>query len=530
VVVSASLPSTMPPSPASQILATATNATGTRCRGAGWSDRTIHAERNVIKALGDVRQLDGADLYVVRLPHPGSWADAFTFLNSKPCTECAVFLRKAAAKYGLRRVFYTENVLLPLLPEPRGLLLPVRGMPAPNPALPPPPMAMLPLVRAAEAAAAHAAAAGARAAAAGARVASAATAGAAASSRVGALGRERPAAAPFARVIAASAKPYKPERQQAQKLGSVARGVRSGGAAAATPGSPAAGFVPLVRARHPLDSVVAESPVIASNSPLRTPAAAARVVRIAAAYPLGAAPAHTQEAARTLDAAHTLEAAHTPAHVPVAPAVLTARRPLAARVEMLHVDPEAADTPSPTRAPLPAPPPAAQQSLLPFLHDTLTSSGATGSALAASAAPSIGSSPLQQPLSLLLDDTLPLVDGGAGATHSRGGYSASRTARALASDVEAGVIGFPTWSSAGGPVRPGSCSLKEASVCAPWAIPRQLSPACSESEDGGDDTFEEAVEAAVAPQRPRSLHTMFQRCAVSRDSAVRTSRAVVLSR
>jgi hypothetical protein len=75
----------------------------------------------VIKALGDVRQLEGADMYVLRLPNPSSCMH-YTFLYSKPCYECTIFLRKAITAYGLRNVYYSEDVHLPTMPNRHGKL------------------------------------------------------------------------------------------------------------------------------------------------------------------------------------------------------------------------------------------------------------------------------------------------------------------------------------------------------------------------------------------------------------------------
>ena len=68
----------------------------------------------MVKSLGDIKQLSGADMYVLRLPNPASgMGDAFTFLYSKPCYECATFLHKACLRYGLRYVYYSEDCSLP---------------------------------------------------------------------------------------------------------------------------------------------------------------------------------------------------------------------------------------------------------------------------------------------------------------------------------------------------------------------------------------------------------------------------------
>lgn len=84
-----------------KVLASAYNTVGTRSRGCGYSDQTIHAERAVVKRLGDVSQLRGATLIVVRLNRQGE------LRNSKPCHDCELFLEKCMREYGLRKVIYS---------------------------------------------------------------------------------------------------------------------------------------------------------------------------------------------------------------------------------------------------------------------------------------------------------------------------------------------------------------------------------------------------------------------------------------
>jgi len=84
-----------------KVLATSRNTIGTRCRGAGWSDQSLHAERAVVKCLGDTSQLRGCTLKVVRLNKHGE------ILNSKPCSDCVMFLTKCMNQYGLRKVQYS---------------------------------------------------------------------------------------------------------------------------------------------------------------------------------------------------------------------------------------------------------------------------------------------------------------------------------------------------------------------------------------------------------------------------------------
>lgn len=84
-----------------KILAEATNLIGSRSMGCGFSDRTIHAEKAVVKKLGNLDYLRGADLYVFRV---GKTEDC---CFSKPCSDCESFLKKCMREYGLRFVFYS---------------------------------------------------------------------------------------------------------------------------------------------------------------------------------------------------------------------------------------------------------------------------------------------------------------------------------------------------------------------------------------------------------------------------------------
>jgi hypothetical protein len=85
-----------------KIIAEAVNKVGSRSRGVGYSDRTIHAERNVVKQLGDIHKLRNADMYVMRFAR-----ENLNYAGSKPCKECECFLSKCMRKYGLKNVYYT---------------------------------------------------------------------------------------------------------------------------------------------------------------------------------------------------------------------------------------------------------------------------------------------------------------------------------------------------------------------------------------------------------------------------------------
>ena len=87
-----------------KVIEVATNSVGSRSRGSGYSDRTIHAERAVVKKLGDITKLKGATMYVWRIGFAG-----FYPMSSEPCNECQVFLNKCMKQYGLRAVYYTHT-------------------------------------------------------------------------------------------------------------------------------------------------------------------------------------------------------------------------------------------------------------------------------------------------------------------------------------------------------------------------------------------------------------------------------------
>jgi len=84
-----------------KIIASACNQVGSRHMGCGYSDRSIHAERAVVKKIGNTDLLRGADMYVFR---NGRTVDS---RYSQPCHACEVFLRKCMREHGLRYVFYS---------------------------------------------------------------------------------------------------------------------------------------------------------------------------------------------------------------------------------------------------------------------------------------------------------------------------------------------------------------------------------------------------------------------------------------
>ena len=87
-----------------KVIAKSHNSIGSRSRGSGFSDRTIHAEKAAVKELGDISKLRGASLCVWRV-------SAMSILPSKPCEDCHLFLRKCMKEYGLRAVYYSDTII-----------------------------------------------------------------------------------------------------------------------------------------------------------------------------------------------------------------------------------------------------------------------------------------------------------------------------------------------------------------------------------------------------------------------------------
>jgi hypothetical protein len=85
-----------------KILSVASNVVGSRKRGAGFDDRTIHAERAVIKKVGDVSKLYGATLIVIRVTKVN-----YEVGNSEPCHSCRCHLEKCIKSYGLKCIYYS---------------------------------------------------------------------------------------------------------------------------------------------------------------------------------------------------------------------------------------------------------------------------------------------------------------------------------------------------------------------------------------------------------------------------------------
>ena len=85
-----------------KVLDAACNAIGSRTRGCGYTNRTIHAERAVLKKLGDHNKLDGAIMVVIRISRGTK-----ELMNSEPCETCRPHLEKCMKEHGLKCVYYS---------------------------------------------------------------------------------------------------------------------------------------------------------------------------------------------------------------------------------------------------------------------------------------------------------------------------------------------------------------------------------------------------------------------------------------
>jgi len=85
-----------------KILDIASNFVGSRNSGCGYDNRTIHAERAVLKKVGDTTKLAGATLIVIRIAKGTK-----EIVNSEPCHSCQCHLEKCFKHYGLKQVLYS---------------------------------------------------------------------------------------------------------------------------------------------------------------------------------------------------------------------------------------------------------------------------------------------------------------------------------------------------------------------------------------------------------------------------------------
>ena len=75
---------------------------------------TIHAEKAVVKELGDRNMMRGAIMYVIRISRSKTLVGNERVQNSEPCHDCHLFLTKCHEKYGLRKVFYSTHEFVEL--------------------------------------------------------------------------------------------------------------------------------------------------------------------------------------------------------------------------------------------------------------------------------------------------------------------------------------------------------------------------------------------------------------------------------
>lgn len=85
-----------------KVIEVASNAIGSRSKGCGYQERTIHAERAVLKKVGDTSKLNGATMIVIRIMRGTKEVG-----NSEPCHSCRCHLEKCMRQHGLRQVYYS---------------------------------------------------------------------------------------------------------------------------------------------------------------------------------------------------------------------------------------------------------------------------------------------------------------------------------------------------------------------------------------------------------------------------------------
>ncbi len=85
-----------------KVLEIASNSIGSRSKGCGYQERTIHAERAVIKKVGDISKLNGCTLIVIRI-----MKGTKEIGNSEPCHSCRCHLEKCMREHGLKQVLYS---------------------------------------------------------------------------------------------------------------------------------------------------------------------------------------------------------------------------------------------------------------------------------------------------------------------------------------------------------------------------------------------------------------------------------------
>ena len=84
-----------------KLLASSRNRIGSRSRGPGWSEYSLHAELGAIKNVGDMSKLVGCVMIVMRVNKTNE------IMGSKPCADCQKILLKCMKQYGLLKVLYS---------------------------------------------------------------------------------------------------------------------------------------------------------------------------------------------------------------------------------------------------------------------------------------------------------------------------------------------------------------------------------------------------------------------------------------
>jgi len=69
---------------------------------------STHAEIDALLKCRDKRQLNGADMYVVRINVNKELP--YVYLKAVPCEECEKKIKKCMKEYGLKKCYYTTKI------------------------------------------------------------------------------------------------------------------------------------------------------------------------------------------------------------------------------------------------------------------------------------------------------------------------------------------------------------------------------------------------------------------------------------
>jgi tRNA(Arg) A34 adenosine deaminase TadA len=85
----------------------ASPSSGGSCSG---GKNHMHAEIHAAKKLGNLYNLKGANMYILRIGKMAKNSNEFVLKYSQPCPSCTKFLNKCIKKYGLQNIYFTCDI------------------------------------------------------------------------------------------------------------------------------------------------------------------------------------------------------------------------------------------------------------------------------------------------------------------------------------------------------------------------------------------------------------------------------------